>query len=51
MCSKRWRLAPTPWNWAGLLEIVHEELVQAAASAGRATLKSIDRTAVKVNFV
>jgi isopentenyl diphosphate isomerase/L-lactate dehydrogenase-like FMN-dependent dehydrogenase len=34
-----------------LLEIVQQELVQAAASAGRATLKSIDRTAVKVNFV
>jgi 4-hydroxymandelate oxidase len=33
-----------------LLEIVQQELVQAAASAGRPTLKSIDRTAVKVNF-
>jgi 4-hydroxymandelate oxidase len=34
-----------------LLEIVQAELVQAAAMAGRPTLKSIDRTAVKVNFV
>ena len=34
-----------------LLEIVQQELVQAAASAGRPTLKSIDRTAVKLNFV
>ena len=34
-----------------LLEIVQQELVQAAASAGRPTLRSIDRTAVKVNFV
>jgi isopentenyl diphosphate isomerase/L-lactate dehydrogenase-like FMN-dependent dehydrogenase len=34
-----------------LLEIVQQELVQAAASVGRPTLKSIDRTAVKVNFV
>ena len=34
-----------------LLEIVQQELVQAAASAGRATLKSIDKTAVKTNFV
>jgi 4-hydroxymandelate oxidase len=34
-----------------LLEIVQQELVQATASAGRPTLKSIDRTAVKVNFV
>jgi 4-hydroxymandelate oxidase len=34
-----------------LLEIVQAELVQAAAMAGRPTLKSIDKTAVKVNFV
>ena len=34
-----------------LLEIVRQELVQAAATAGRPTLKSIDRSAVKVNFV
>jgi 4-hydroxymandelate oxidase len=34
-----------------LLEIVQQELLQAAALAGRPTLKSIDRTAVKVNFV
>jgi 4-hydroxymandelate oxidase len=33
-----------------LLEIVQAELVQAAAMAGRPTLKSIDKTAVKVNF-
>jgi 4-hydroxymandelate oxidase len=34
-----------------LLEIVQQELVQAAALAGRPTLKSIDKTAVKANFV
>jgi 4-hydroxymandelate oxidase len=34
-----------------LLEIVQAELVQAAVFAGRPTLKSIDRTALKVNFV
>jgi 4-hydroxymandelate oxidase len=34
-----------------LLEIIQAELVHAAAYAGRATLKSIDRTAVKTNFV
>jgi 4-hydroxymandelate oxidase len=34
-----------------LLQIVQEELVQAAAFAGRPTLKSIDKAAVKVNFV
>jgi 4-hydroxymandelate oxidase len=34
-----------------LLEIVQQELVQAAATAGRPTLKSIDKTAVKMNFV
>ena len=34
-----------------LLEVVQGELVQAAALAGRPTLKSIDRTAVKVSFV
>ena len=34
-----------------LLEIVQAELVQAAAFAGRRTLKSIDKTALKVNFV
>ena len=34
-----------------LLEIVQQELVQAAASVGRATLKSIDKTAIRVNFV
>ena len=34
-----------------LLEIVQSELVQAAATAGRSTLASIDKTAVKVNFV
>ena len=34
-----------------LLEIVQEELVQAAAMAGRRTLKDIDKTAVKTNFV
>jgi 4-hydroxymandelate oxidase len=33
-----------------LLEIVQGELVQAAATAGRSTLASIDKTAVKVNF-
>lgn len=34
-----------------VLEIMQRELVQAAALAGRGTLASIDRTAVKVNFV
>ena len=34
-----------------LLQIVQEELVQAAALAGRRTLKDIDKTAVKANFV
>jgi 4-hydroxymandelate oxidase len=34
-----------------LLEIVQAELTLAAAQAGRATLASIDRTAVKINFV
>jgi len=34
-----------------LLEIVQQELVQAAALAGRKTLKDINKTAVKVNFV
>jgi len=34
-----------------LLEIVQQELVQAAAFAGRSTLKAIDKTAVKTNFV
>ena len=34
-----------------LLEVLQAELVHAAAYAGRATLKSIDKTAVKVNFV
>jgi 4-hydroxymandelate oxidase len=34
-----------------LLQIVQEELVQAAALAGRRTLKDIDKTAVKTNFV
>jgi len=34
-----------------LLEIVQEELVQAAAMAGRRTLKEIDKTAVRTNFV
>jgi isopentenyl diphosphate isomerase/L-lactate dehydrogenase-like FMN-dependent dehydrogenase len=34
-----------------LLQIVQEELVQAAAMAGRRTLKDIDKTAVKTNFV
>jgi 4-hydroxymandelate oxidase len=34
-----------------LLEIVQAELVQTAAMAGLPTLKSIDKTAVKVNFV
>jgi isopentenyl diphosphate isomerase/L-lactate dehydrogenase-like FMN-dependent dehydrogenase len=33
-----------------LLEIVQGELVQAAAFAGRRTLKDIDKTAVKTNF-
>jgi len=33
-----------------LLEVVQAELVHAAAYAGRPTLKSIDKTAVKVNF-
>jgi len=34
-----------------VLEIMQRELVLAAASAGRSTLASIDKTAVKVNFV
>jgi isopentenyl diphosphate isomerase/L-lactate dehydrogenase-like FMN-dependent dehydrogenase len=34
-----------------LLEVLQNELVHAAAYAGRSTLKSIDRTAVKTNFV
>jgi len=34
-----------------LLQIVQEELVAAAAMAGRRTLKEIDKTAVKANFV
>jgi 4-hydroxymandelate oxidase len=34
-----------------LLEIIQAELVLTAARAGRATLASIDHTAVKVNFV
>ncbi len=34
-----------------LLEVLQAELVHAAAYAGRATLKSIDKTAVKTNFV
>lgn len=34
-----------------LLEVIQAELVHAAAYAGRSTLKSIDKTAVKVNFV
>ena len=34
-----------------LLEVIQAELVHAAAYAGRATLKSIDKTAVKTNFV
>jgi len=34
-----------------LLEIVQTELVESAALAGRATLKSIDKSAVKTNFV
>jgi len=34
-----------------LLEIVQEELVQSAALAGRRTLKEIDKTAVRTNFV
>ena len=34
-----------------LLEIIQAELVHASAYAGRATLKSIDKTAVKANFV
>jgi isopentenyl diphosphate isomerase/L-lactate dehydrogenase-like FMN-dependent dehydrogenase len=34
-----------------LLEIVQQELVQAAASAGRASFASIDRSAVRTNFV
>jgi 4-hydroxymandelate oxidase len=34
-----------------VLEIMQRELVMAAASAGRTTLASIDKTAVKVNFV
>ena len=50
--SARWGLGA--FGAAGaqrLLEIVQQELLQAAASAGRPTLKSIDRNAVKVNFV
>jgi len=34
-----------------VLEIMQQELVVAAASAGRSTLASIDKSAVKVNFV
>ena len=34
-----------------LLEVIQAELVHAAAYAGRATLKSIDKTAVKTHFV
>jgi 4-hydroxymandelate oxidase len=34
-----------------VLEIMQRELVQASATAGRSTLASIDKTAVKVNFV
>jgi 4-hydroxymandelate oxidase len=34
-----------------LLEVIQAELVHAAAYAGRSTLKSIDQTAVKTNFV
>jgi isopentenyl diphosphate isomerase/L-lactate dehydrogenase-like FMN-dependent dehydrogenase len=34
-----------------LLEILQQELVRSAALAGRATLKSIDKTAVRTNFV
>lgn len=34
-----------------LLEIIQAELVHAAAYAGRASLKAIDKTAVKTNFV
>ena len=34
-----------------VLEIMQRELVLAAAGAGRRTLASIDKTAVKVNFV
>ena len=34
-----------------VLEIMQRELVMAAAMAGRSTLASIDKTAVKVNFV
>lgn len=50
--AARWGLgAFGPAGAQRLLEIVQQELVQAAAAAGRPTLKSIDRTAVKVNFV
>ena len=34
-----------------LLEVIQAELVHAAAYAGRASLKAIDKTAVKANFV
>jgi hypothetical protein len=40
-----------PIELACVREIKQRELVQAAASAGRSTLASIDKTAVKVNFV
>jgi hypothetical protein len=34
-----------------MFEILQAELVHAAAYAGRATLKAIDSTAVRTNFV
>lgn len=50
--AARWGLgAFGPAGTQRLLEILQAELAQAAAFAGRTTIKSIDKTAVKTNFV
>jgi isopentenyl diphosphate isomerase/L-lactate dehydrogenase-like FMN-dependent dehydrogenase len=50
--AARWGLgAFGPAGAQRLLDLLQAELVQAAAHAGRPTIKSIDKTAVKANFV
>jgi len=49
--TTRWALAGFgPAGAQKLLEMMQQELVDAAAAAGRATLASIDATAVRTNF-
>lgn len=51
MVAARWRVYCFPWEDWSIGGVVAAELVLAMAHLGRPTLASLDRTAVRTNFL